>query len=244
MYNAQQCGQVVVVALIIMTLNQCCSSRSFDHRDHPQAPRPGDYTITVAANASSEERYAAAQLQHWLQRGCSCVIDIQADTNSSALATPHQLAVGSGAAQSSGLLPDGVNELASLGLEGFVLLSDIQSFSVAITGAPGAPRGTIYGVYEYLERLGFGFWASDATTVPAHVHQLYIPGLKERQLPALSDWRHNNNANLELQQHAAFSIAARQNNNGGAEVYTSRDVQKVGGGVRWYASPKVSHCFC
>ena len=70
---------------------------------------------------------------------------------------------------------------------------------------------------------------------------VYISGLKERQTPALPDWRHNNNANLELQENAAFSIAARQNNNGGTEVYTSRDVQKVGGGVRWASPPGFVH---
>ena len=68
--------------------------------------------------------------------------------------------------------------------------------------------------HRYLEMLGFGFWDTNATTVP-QLTQLYIPGLNDRQIPAMSDWRHNNNANLELQQHASFSIATRQNNNGG-----------------------------
>ena len=37
---------------------------------------------------------------------------------------------------------------AAVGPEGFVLISDLKSFSVAITGGSNEPRGAIYGVYE------------------------------------------------------------------------------------------------
>jgi hypothetical protein len=192
-------------------------------------PGPSQYRIALGFDATAEEHYAAGRLQHWLQVACGCTIPIV----DAAVKPAHQLAVGSAAASS-------IAAPTRLGLEGFILKSDAPTLSVAITGDPGAPRGAIYGVYEYLERLGFGFWDSNATTVPSNLSSLYFD-VDERQLPLFEDWRHMNNANLELDEHAEFSIASRQNNDGGVEDYTSRDVQKTGGGVRWASPPGFVH---
>ena len=56
--------------------------------------------------------------------------------------------------------------------------------------------------------------------------------MHRREVPVL-EWRHNNNANLELQEHVNFSIAMGNNQNGGTQEYTTQDVHKPGGGVRW-----------
>jgi hypothetical protein len=202
-------------------------------------PSVDQYRITVATNATVEERYAADRLQHWLQLACSCSVSVAEVPSASEF--PHQLAVGFGATKL--LLSPNITITGGLGPEGFLLRGLESTFSAGITGDDGAPRGAIYGVYEYLEKLGFGFWDSNATTIP-RLSTCFIPGLQkieERQIPALTDWRHNNNANLELQRHAEFSIAARQNNNGGVEVYTSRDVLKIGGGIRWSSPPGFVH---
>ena len=206
--------------------------------DDEAAPALSAYSIRLSATATAEERYAGTTLQRWLQAACGCKIPLLTMTTN-ASGSPC-IAVGSDAARSL-LSPAVVDEESSgLGEEGFLLIGHAATFSVAITGGPQARRGTIYGVYEFLEMLGFGFWSSNATTVPRLKH-CWIEGLHERQTPALSDWRHNNNANLELEAHAEFSIAARQNNNGGVEVYTSQDVRKVGGGVRWASPPGFVH---
>ena len=68
--------------------------------DAALAAGPSDYTITVAANASLEERYAADRLQHWLQMGCQCTIPIARPTASGS----KQIAVGSEAAAMMGEL--------------------------------------------------------------------------------------------------------------------------------------------
>ena len=196
------------------------------------------YRIILGSNATAEEQYAADRLQHWLQAACDCripVVSMAIDDDAMHELPMHQLAVGRAAASRIVATPTG-----DLGLEGFVIKSDTPTLSVAITGAPRAPRGTIYGVYEYLERIGFGFWDSNATTVPRNLSSLFLD-INERQMPMLRDWRHCNNANLELEKHAEFSIAARQNNNGGVEVYTSLDVEKTGGGVRWASPPGFVH---
>ena len=199
------------------------------------APDP-TYRITLGANATPEEHYAADRLQHWLQTACECRIAVISilNTNDTVKQT-HQLAVGSAAASSIVAAPTD-----DLGQEGFVLRSDTATRSIAITGASGAPRGAIYGVYEYLERLGFEFFDSNVSSVPRKLASLFFD-VNERQMPTMSDWRHCNNANLELQQHTELSIAQRQNNNGGVEAYTSRDVQKIGGGVRWASPPGFVH---
>ena len=103
----------------------------------------------------------------------------------------------------------------------------LLTLEIFLGGVFRTRSGCIYGVYSLLERLGFGFWDGNATTVP--VLMTAWPGgpLTVRETPAVPDWRHCNNANLELQSRADFSIALRNNNNGGVGVYTSRDVHKV-----------------
>lgn len=191
-------------------------------------PAVAEYHI-VTINGTTEEKYAAEKLQLWLEKSCECTVPISHFTSAdcaSADASP-QLAVGYGAAvalmAAAGRHPLNVS---GLGAEGFVMWGDTSSFSVAVTGGPAAHRGCVYGVYGLLERLGFGFWDANATTVPPLTTAWPGP-LDVKETPAVRDWRHCNNANLELQSHADFSIALRNNNNGGVGVYTSRDVHKV-----------------
>lgn len=192
-------------------------------------PAIAEYHI-VTINGTIEEKYAAEMLQLWLERSCDCTIPIShivtAADCASADASP-QLAVGYGAAVAL-VAGAGGPPLNASGLEaeGFVLWGDASSFSIAVTGGTAAPRGCIYGVYGLLERLGFGFWDYNATTVP-QLTTAWPGPIDVRETPAVRDWRHCNNANLELQSHADFSIALRNNNNGGVGVYTSRDVHKV-----------------
>jgi hypothetical protein len=80
----------------------------------------------------------------------------------------------------------------------------------------------------------------DATNAPAAGSSLWQGAVSVRETPAFA-WRHSNNANNELQEHVNFSIALGDNNDGGTQDYTSQDVHKPGGGVRFASPPGFVH---
>lgn len=80
-----------------------------------------------------------------------------------------QVAVGSAAVTAGGAAP---GALEGLGLEGYTILSGGElpkaaAGSIGVSGGVGAPRGAIYGAYEYLRQLGFRFWEAGVTQTPS-----------------------------------------------------------------------------
>ena len=193
----------------------------------PSANGPDDSGVVIVLGATSTEgeRYAVARLQSLLRLPVVSAADARGR---------RQISVGSDA--SLGLIPGLASELVSLGDEGFILQTTADAQSVAITGGVNAPRGCMYGAYRFMELVGFDFLSFNVTNVPASVANgsgpLWSGPLHRREVPVL-EWRHNNNANLELQEHVNFSIAMGNNQNGGTQEYTTQDVHKPGGGVRW-----------
>lgn len=68
----------------------------------------------------------------------------------------------------------------SLGAEGFTLRSGERG--IAIEG--GLPRGVLYGVYSFLERLGCRWFSSKVSRIPRR-SRLTAPALSLREVPAL-----------------------------------------------------------
>ncbi|MEI8078030.1 MAG: DUF4838 domain-containing protein [bacterium] len=119
--------------------------------------------ITLAASATPAEKSAAIELAAYLKQVTGAEF---------AIVTPPQaagrpvIAVGPGAAKA--VAPD--MELAKagdrgLGEDGIVLKSAPPN--LILTGAEGATRGTLYAVYEFLEReVGVRWWTSTEEFVP------------------------------------------------------------------------------
>ena len=90
------------------------------------------------------------------------------------------LVIGRDSALGRSLLP--ASELDSLGEDGFV----IRSVGAHILIAGKTSRGTLFGVYWFLDRvIGIKWLAPDATYIPASGH-IVIPPLNERQIPRYS----------------------------------------------------------
>ena len=134
-------------------------------------PPVHDFVISVAANASSDERYAAAMIADELGKQ-TCGADIPVVEPQAASHRHPTIAVGSLAvaalAHSEGLpgpiLPAKSAEI--LGDEGYVLVGGGPHRWVGLSGAVGSPRGTGYAAVEFLEALGLRFLAWDCTTRP------------------------------------------------------------------------------
>lgn len=123
------------------------------------------YRITLAETASAAERNAAGELAAYLER----VTGVPFPTGQpGAGAGGPVIAVGPGAAKA--LLPELV--LAKAGEHGLgddgILVQPLGD-NLILTGAEGARRGTLYAVYEFLEReVGVRWWTPTAESVPKH----------------------------------------------------------------------------
>jgi hypothetical protein len=113
--------------------------------------------ITVDAKASVPERRAAESLAAFLNR-ISGAASFEVWPADAAIKGTPQIAVGFGAAMLLGVHHAAVE---GLGLEGVLATTDssqgVPPGSAALTGGEGAPRGALYAVDEFLERLGVQF---------------------------------------------------------------------------------------
>jgi len=131
--------------------------------------------ITLDPHASAPERNAARELADHLHKITGASFTIR---------PPHlrdsrfQLAVGPTAAQALGLQP---KTLQSLGPEDFVWRTFKRG--LALSGAPGAPRGTLYAVMTFLDEiLGCRWWTPHAAHIPRNP-DLAIPALNRTVHP-------------------------------------------------------------
>ena len=136
-----------------------------------------DYVILLEKSASPSEKWAAQDLADTLNQMTGATLKIQE-------ATPDlpakAIILGDGpAARAAGLTVD----QKKLGDEGFTLKT--AGDRIIIAGAP--LRGTMYGTYTLLEKLGCRWWYPDASTIPT-MKTLTVPPLDETQTPAL-DYR-------------------------------------------------------
>ena len=155
------------------------------------------YRIVLGAQASPSERHAAAELQRFLREISGAELPIVGDDEP---VTAHEVMVGRSAHfQALGVRFD----WGKLGDEGFVL----RTLGPHLVIAGGRLRGTMYGVYTFLEDvLGCRWYSSDASRIPK-LDRIVVPALDRTVVPALEyrepfftdafdgDWSARNKAN-------------------------------------------------
>jgi hypothetical protein len=148
---------------------------------HAALAAPVDTIFFINDTALPAEAYAVGRLQHWLAQACG---GRRPAVVSGEPAAGRWLAVGHLAAVASGLAPP-LALAPPLGDEGYTIRCSPASgdgtaggnaaggngaagaTGCAVAGAAEGLRGTMYGVYELLERWGFRFFAWDTIQVPA-----------------------------------------------------------------------------
>lgn len=128
------------------------------------------YHIVSANNSTSCDRYAASQLQKHIYKSTNTFIPYFSDRCSK---RGPEIIIGFNTRNANEFVTD--EELTSLGEEGF-LIKTVDS-DILITGKTS--RGTLYGVYEFLERfLGFRAFTKDVEKIDMHteliVDDMYI----------------------------------------------------------------------
>lgn len=135
----------------------------------------GRHIITLGPGASQPERHAADELAE----AFGAIAGRRPPVVAPARARGRPcIAVGSAAAGAAGLGP---GAWRGLGDEGFVMRT--LGPHLALAGAPGAPRGTLYAVVTFLEDvLGCRWWTPEAAHIPRR-GSIDIPPLRRRFVP-------------------------------------------------------------
>ncbi len=130
------------------------------------------YHIVTSQTASSCERHAAAELQKYIYESTGVCVPYFSDR---CPCRGAEIAVGIPPRDYPGV------DVAELGEEGFVIRTDPEG-NLFIQG--GSPRGTLYGVYRFLEKfLGFRCFRRDIETIDT-LDALILPETDIREKPA------------------------------------------------------------
>lgn len=109
-----------------------------------------NYKIVIPAEAGASVAYAAELLQKHIKEATSLELSVVTDA---APEGEHEILIGNTARKE-----DDDVDFAALGKEAFVVKSVGKDLVIA-----GNERGSLYGVYEYLEALGYRFYAPAGT---------------------------------------------------------------------------------
>src|SRR5258708_6437456 len=153
---------ILVAACLLSTLGSAMGELVLAEKGRSQ------YRIVIPAQAIPSERYAAEELQRYLEKISAVRMPIVTDAERP---NAREILLGDNAhLRKSGNTID----FAGLGADGFTLRTD-QS-RVIIAG--GRPRGTLYGVYALLEeKLGVRWFTPELEVVP-QTNRLVLAALK------------------------------------------------------------------
>ncbi|MBC7289384.1 MAG: DUF4838 domain-containing protein, partial [Armatimonadetes bacterium] len=134
-----------------------------------------DFVIVVGADASPSEKHAANELQHFLKEISGAELPIKDDTGP---VGPHEIILGDNAH----LRQVGAKiDFTKLGDEGFT----IRTVPPHLVIAGGKLRGTMYGVYTFLEDyLGCKWLAADCSVIPKR-ERIAVESIDDTQVPVL-----------------------------------------------------------
>ncbi len=133
--------------------------------------------IVIAPDAQPSEKLAAQTLAEYLNK----ITGKEFQVTVASVPGKPAIMIGSQAAEKAGLT------LARLGNEG--LLIKTHAGNLHLTGGTPAGRGTIYAVYEFLERLGCRFWSLKEEHIPSQP-SLQIEDTDIRMIPAFPEFRY------------------------------------------------------
>ena len=179
-----------------------------------------EHTIVIATNSLPSQHYAAQELQTLLEQisGAKFLLSDRPTEGPMILVGPSDTL--------NKLLPD--IEYETLGEEGLVMTT--VGPHLVLTGGP--PRGTLYAVYEFLDRQLGCRWFTGVGVTPAvtripQKRTIVIEPLDVRQVPAL-EYR-----SAMYRELSDGDWAARNRLNGHSAGVTERH----GGKIHYYRSP-------
>ncbi|MCL2494639.1 MAG: DUF4838 domain-containing protein [Oscillospiraceae bacterium] len=187
-----------------------------------------EYVIVLGAEASKPEITAAEKLRGFLLQISGAELEIVPD---SAPARAKELVVG------------GTNRYAmdeeleqALGTDGFIIKTIDEK--IILSGGRGQPRGTLYSVYDFLEKFLGCRWLGKTVTVipeqatvkvPLEIDEYEVPAFIYRQPSTLP--RVNGRDGYTREDDVDYSLANRVNAQG--MIGNSTNEEEVGGIITW-----------
>lgn len=167
--NTRNCKNLVVLLLLLQGSTLLADGFSLSAKDKKPCP------IVIAGDAPASERYAAEELQRYLERITDLKCPILEDA---APQSSREILLGDNAhLRRLGL---GI-EPGKLGPESFVWRTVKNKLIIA----GGRPRGTLYGVYTLLEdKLGVRWFTPELEVVP-RTNRIVLATLDETHIPSL-----------------------------------------------------------
>lgn len=159
-----------------------------------------DYSIVISEKPSKSQRWAANQLQKYLKEISSVEIPIK---ERSTISDRKTIILGNDEALLSSYLSQ--EELESLGIEGF----HIKTIKDTLIIAGSEIRGTIYGVFSFLEAyLNCRFYSPNFEKIPK-MSSITLPEIDDKQLPDF-DYRLVTYMNL-MEPHSSAKLKCNMN---------------------------------
>ena len=211
----------LIMAVVPFTVAACVSPRTTTLA----AGGKSDYTIVIGPDCSPSERYAAEELQQFIEQISGVRLPVSTESGAGAM-----ILVGRSAALAA--LPVDI-DFDALGDEGLV----IKTVGSHLVLAGGRKRGTLYAVYEFLDKhLGCRWYTSGGATpavtrIPRQ-ETVVVGPIDETKIPALeyrSAW---------YREAFEGNWAARNRLNG-----TSTGVTEKHGGKISYHRTQAQHTF-
>jgi hypothetical protein len=162
-----------------LVLGCCCLGGALNTRADVTITDKGhsQYRIVISASAIPAERYAAEELQRYLESIGGAKLPIVTDAQKP---VSREILLGNNSHLAK--LRTKV-DFPKLGPDGFVLRTDGSCLIIA----GGPPRGTLNGVFTLLEeKLGVRWFTPELETVPT-LDRLKLPKLNETKIPALEN---------------------------------------------------------
>jgi hypothetical protein len=138
-----------------------------------------DYQIVIPANAWPNDRLAAEELRNFIKQMSGAFLTIATDDS---VPAAHEIILG---AQNRHLGYTNVKiDAQKIGKEGFTIRTAGQNLVIA--GGPW--KGTLFGVYTFLESLGCRWYSPTVSIIP-NKSTIEIGAINDTQRPALEGYR-------------------------------------------------------
>jgi hypothetical protein len=135
--------------------------------------RVSGYSVCISSHASPSEKRGAAELQSFLEQISGARLPVVTDER-----PLHGRLILVGQSRALDRRKHGIS-FGPLGAEGFALKTVGRDLVIA----GGRERGTMYGVYAFLERLGCRWFTRDVSRIP-RLDTIPLPRLDETQRPS------------------------------------------------------------
>ena len=160
-----------------------------------------NYRIVYGRSGGAMVKYAAEELQRYLYQAAGITLTTVSDEDAE---TEHEILIGRTTREDGAPLID----RSGLGEEGFIITQ--KDDKLIISGGDNEKRGTLYGVYEFLEAyIGWRFFAADTEVIYPSDSISLESGLYDRQVPQFefrdSFWKCNFNADIAVKRRINFA---------------------------------------